>query len=35
MAVGVVAFAEDAKVLFRSELWAVIIVRGGKFGFAG
>jgi hypothetical protein len=34
MAVGVVAFAEEAAVLFRREVGIVVVVRGGKFGFA-
>jgi len=35
VAVGVVAFAEEATVLFRREVGIVVIVRGGEFGFAG
>ena len=35
VAVGVVAFAEDAAVFFRSEAGIVVVVRGGEFGFAG
>ena len=34
VAVGVVAFAEDALVLLRSEFRIVVVVRGGEFGFA-
>src|SRR5208282_1277053 len=34
MAVGVVAFAEDTAILFRSELRVVVVVRGGEFSFA-
>ena len=34
VAVGVVAFAEEAAVLFRREVGIMVIVRGGKFGFA-
>jgi hypothetical protein len=35
VSVGVVAFAEKAEVLFRSEIGIVIVVRGGEFGFSG
>ena len=35
VAVGVIALAENAAVLFRSEVGIVVVVRGGKFGFAG
>jgi hypothetical protein len=35
VAVRVVALSEDALILFRSEVWIVVIVRGGEFGFAG
>ena len=34
VAVGVVAFAEDAAVFFRSEIRVVVVVRCGEFGFA-
>ena len=34
VAVGVVAFAEEAQVLVGREGGIVIVVRGGKFGFA-
>src|ERR1022692_3187995 len=34
VAVGVVAFAEDAAVLVRREVRIVVVVRGGEFGFA-
>jgi hypothetical protein len=34
VAVGVIAFAEDAPVFFRRECRVVIIVRRGEFGFA-
>jgi hypothetical protein len=34
MAVGVVAFAEDALVLLRGEVRIVVEMRGGKLSFA-
>src|SRR6202522_4330270 len=34
VAVGVVAFAEGAEILLRSELRVVVVVRCGEFGFA-
>jgi hypothetical protein len=33
--VGIIALAENAPVLFRSEVRIVIVVRSGEFGFAG
>ena len=35
VSVGIVALAKKTLVLFRSEIRIVIVVRGGKFGFAG
>ena len=34
VSVGIIAFAEDPLVLFRSKVWIVIVVRCGKFRFA-
>ena len=33
--VGVVALAEEAPVLFRTEFGVVVVVRSGELGFAG
>jgi hypothetical protein len=35
MAVWIIAFAEDAPVLLRSEIRVVVVVRRGEFSFAG
>src|SRR6266849_960912 len=34
VAVGIIAFAENAAILFRSEVRVVVIVRSGEFDFA-
>jgi hypothetical protein len=34
VAIRIVAFAEEALVLFRTEIRIVIVVRGGEFSFA-